>query len=341
MKSLNKVLRKNNTREHRLLLLIVSVFFFIFITISLHRYWQYSVWYYDFGIFYSAISSVAQLKEPIIDHLTVTDKHIWADHFHPIIFLISPFVALFKKGEVLLVFQTLFVSLSGIFVYKISKTLQKSKFESFSMLFIYLSFVGLHNALITEFHAITLLPLPLSMFFYGMVKKKKFWYFLGLIFTLLTKESTFIIPAWFSLLLLIKSNKEWKKIGLLSLLTSVGYGILVLKFVFKYFNGEGYMYISEAAGPEDFFFPEFNELKIKTMFFSLANYGIFPLLAPETLPPILFNWWSRFSSAAASRHDLGMHYNAEIAPTLILAANMGWLRLKKYSKSFFQKLASC
>lgn len=338
MKSIIRLLKPYNTKEHRTLFLILAVFFIIFLTIALNRYWQYSAWYYDFGIFYTAISSVAQLKEPIIDHLTVTDKHIWADHFHPIIFLISPFVALFKKGEVLLVFQTLFVSLSGVFVYKTSKALQKNQFESFAMLFIYLSFVGLHNALITEFHAITLLPLPLSMFFYGMVKKHKPWYFLGLIFTLLTKESTFIIPAWFSLLLLIKSDKEWKKIGLVSLLTSVGYGIFVLKFVFKHFNSDGYIYLSEVPGIEDYFLPELNALKIKTMFFSLSNYGFFPLLAPETLPPVLFNWWSRFSSVAATRHDLGFHYNAEIAPTLILAANIGWSRVKHIVRLVFPKI---
>jgi len=52
-----------------------------------------------------------------------------------------------------------------------------------------------------------------------------------------------------------------------------------------------------------------------------------PLLAPELLIPIIVNWWSRFTRFKVV--DLGMHHNAEIAPTLILATTYGWLRFKK------------
>ncbi|MCB9812861.1 MAG: DUF2079 domain-containing protein [Pseudomonadales bacterium] len=330
MNTLTSFIKKNNTKEYRRLFLIISVFFIIFTTVALHRYWQYSAWYYDFGIFYTAISSVSRLEAPIIDHFVFTNTNILGDHFHPIIFLISPFVAIFKTGEVLLVFQTFFVALSGLFIYLISKHYQKTKFESFAMLMLYFSFIGLHNALITEFHAITLLPLPLSLFFYGMIKKKKFWYFLGLFSVLLTKELTFIIPAWFSLLILFKNKGEWRKIGIFSLIFSVAYGYFVINYVFKFFNGTGNYYLGEATTSIEAILPKFDELRIKTIFYSFLNFGFFPVLAPETLPPILFNWWSRFSSVATTRHDLGMHYNAEITPTLILGANIGWIRLKMF-----------
>ncbi|PIP74652.1 MAG: hypothetical protein CO028_04130 [Candidatus Levybacteria bacterium CG_4_9_14_0_2_um_filter_35_21] len=335
MKKVASLIRRYNTNEYRNLFLIVSIFFVIFTTISIHRFWQYSVWYYDFGIFYTAISAVSKLQAPIIDHFVFTNTNILGDHFHPIIFLISPLVALFKTGEVLLVIQTLFVSLSGIFIYLISKHYQRSKFESFAMLIMYFSFIGLHNALITEFHEITLLSLPLSIFFYGMIKKKKFWYFLGLFSVLLTKETTFIIPAWFSLLLIFKNKGQWRKIGLFSLLISLAYGYFLVTYVFKFFNGEGYYYLEGASKNVESIFPTFNELKIKTIFYSFLNFGFLPLLAPEMLPPILFNWWSRFTSLASTRHDLGMHYNSEIAPTLILAANVGWVRLKMFLSKFF------
>jgi len=296
--------------------------------VSVHRYWQYEAWYYDFGIFYQAISSVAQLKEPIIDHFVFTDKNILGDHFHPIIFLASPFVALFRTGETILIFQALFVTLSGLFVYMISKHYQKNVFEAVSILTIYLSFIGLHNALISEFHAITLLPLPLSIFFYGMVTKKTSWYFLGLIGVLITKESTFVIPAWFSLIVIMKNKGLWRKIGVFTLILSITYGLFLLKVVFPLINGVGYYYTQSDSADLFNFKRLLNETKIKTIFDTLATHGFLPLLAPETLPPILFNWWSRFSGLATTRHKLGLHYNAEIAPTLILAVNIGWLRYK-------------
>lgn len=54
-------------------LLIIS-FFTIFTTISLHRFWQYASWYYDFGIFYQAISAVSHGQAPIIDHFIFHGK---------------------------------------------------------------------------------------------------------------------------------------------------------------------------------------------------------------------------------------------------------------------------
>ncbi len=313
-------------KEKLLLSVFLLVFFTIFVTVSLHRYWQYSAWYYDFGIFYSAVSAVAQLKAPIIDHYVFTDQNILGDHFHPIIFLISPFVAIFKGGETLLVFQTLFVTLSGIFVYATAKEVLKNKFESFCILLVYFSFIGLHNALITEFHEIVLLPLPLMMFFYGMVKKHKWWYFVGLFGILLTKETVFIIPAWFGLLVAIKNKGLWRKIGLGTLLGSILYSAVVIFCVIPAINGNAYYYLSDTvARSRGVLF--FDQLTIQSIFKTVASFGFLPLLSPETLLPVLFNWWSRISRFG--NFDLGMHYNAEIAPTLILGTIYGWEKLKK------------
>lgn len=313
--------------EKLLLTTIVVCFFGIFLTVSLHRYWQYAAWYYDFGIFYSAISAVAQGREPIIDHFIFTDQNILSDHFHPLIFLASPLVALFKTGETLLIFQAAFVALSGIFVYLTAKELLKNKTESFSILILYFSFIGLHNALITEFHEITLLPLPLMMFFYGMVKKQRWWYGIGLLGVLLTKESTFIIPAWFGLVMALKNTGRWRVVGAATTIFSFVYGAALLYLVFPAISGSGYHYLNETMTNQQNS-PLFNDLKIATVSKTFLSFGFLPLLAPETLAPVFFNWWSRFSSVATTRHDLGMHYNAEIAPTLILGTIYGWQRLK-------------
>lgn len=314
-------------KEYIVLAIVISVFFFVFTTIALHRYWQYAAWYYDFGIFYTAIASVAQAKDPVIDHFIFTDKHIFADHFHPIIFLASPFVALFMRGETILVFQTAFVALSGVFLFFLAKHLLKNSFESFLILLIYYSFVGLHNALITEFHEITLLPLPLMMFFYGMVRKHSWWYFVGLVGTLLTKELTFIIPAWFGLLVAWRNKGSWRKIGVSTSVISVVYGLFVFFVLFPLINGVGNYYA--VSTKDSFTFTFLNSFKVTTIFKTLLSFGFLPILAPETLPPVLCNWFTRFSAEGSTRHDLGLHYNAEIAPSLILGTIYGWMRLKQ------------
>jgi uncharacterized membrane protein len=327
---------KKLSKEKILLLSIVALFFFIFSTISLHRYWQYATWYYDFGIFYGAISSVAQGKEPIIDHFIFTDKNILGDHFHPIIFLLSPFLIIFPKGETLLILQSLIVTLSGIFIYFTAKKIVKNKFQSFLLLIIYFSFIGLHNALITEFHEITLITLPLSIFFYGLFTKKKLFYWIGFVLTLLTKETTFIIPAWFGLLTVIREKKEWQKIGLLTILLSFFYGFFTIFAFIPFINGSRYHYLNDTLSDSKNI-NLFSELKIKTIFKTFLSFGFLPILSPESLPPVLFNWWTRFASEHGTRHDLGMHYNAEIAPTLAIATIFGWQRLKKIFKKIFKK----
>lgn len=307
-------------------------FFVIFAALSLNRFWQYSVWYYDFGIFFQAISSVSRLEPPIIDHFYYSGKNILGDHFHPLIFIISPVYAIFKYAEVLLIVQTLFVTLSGVVMYLVTKHLTKNKLESFFLLVIYLSFIGLHNALITEFHELTLLPLPLSIFFLGMVKKNWKLYLIGLITVLMAKETTFIIPAWFGLWIAIKNKGLWRNIGLATVFGSIAYGTLVLFYLIPTIGGQSYHYLSEASSNTEIG-DYFTKVKRQTVFKTLLSYGFLPILAPETWPPILFNWWSRSKSIWTTRHDLGMHYNAEIAPTLFLGTILGWNRFKKFGWS--------
>jgi uncharacterized membrane protein len=318
-----------------LAIIFLTLFFILFTTIALHRFWQYSAWYYDFGIFYQAIFSVSQGKEPIIDHFIFHNKNILGDHFHPFIFILSPLLLLFPQAETILIAQTLFITLSGFFIYLTAQHILKNKHESLAILIIYLSFIGLHNALITEFHAITLLPLPLSIFFYAMVSKKKLLYTISFLAILLTKETTFIIPAFFGLYIALKNKDEWKKIGIKTTIFSTLYGIIIIKYIMPFFSGMDHMYIKEAVN--DFSWQKLiDPFKLQLIFKTWMSFGFLPIFAPEILPPVIANWISRFISQGG-RSDLGMHYNAEVAPTLALSTIIGFKRLKygihKYSQN--------
>lgn len=332
-----KIGRLSRQQAIRLMaLLLLVLFFVVFTTISLHRFWQYASWYYDFGIFYQGISAVARGKPPIIDHFVFQGKHILGDHFHPLIFIISPIIALIPRPEVLLVVQALFVTVSGYFVYLTAHKLLKSNLESLAILIIYLAFVGLHNALITEFHAITLLPLPLSIFLYALVSKKRWLFILSWLGVLLTKETTFIIPAYFGLYLAVKNKGLWRKLGLFVTLASSIYGVGIIKWVMPAFSGREYLYLSQASS--DFSWYKLVEAKkLKTIGQTLLSYGLLPIFAPEILPPVVANWASRFISDGP-RYDLGMHYNAEIAPTLILATTIGYKRVKYFLQKQFKPI---
>lgn len=324
-------------REKLLVLVSCAIFFTIFTTIALHRYWQYASWYYDFGIFHQAIAAVSRLEAPTIDHFVFSGRHILGDHFHPLIFIISPIYALFKRGEVLHVVQTLFVASSGYFIYLTAKEILQHKLEAFSLLLIYFSFIGLQLALISEFHALTLLPLPLSIFFYGWAKQAKKPLLLGWILTLLVKETVFIIPAWFGLVMFFQGRRQkkavWTKLGLLIGLGSIFYGVVIMKLVMPLFGEGQYYYLSDTLN--QIAWAKLNLSQATPIIGKiLSSYGLLPLLAPQVWPPIIFNLLSRL--LRFGELELGMHYNAELAPTLILGSILGW----RWLKSVFNKTSA-
>lgn len=338
--------------------LLITAFFLIFCLVALHRFWQYEAWYYDFGIFDTAIYKVSQFKTPTIDHFVVGGKHIFADHFHPIIFLLSPLYWFTDRPEIILIAQTLVVSLSGFVIYQLANFKLKNKKIALAFLLIYLSFVGLHNALITEFHEITLLPLPLSLFFLALEKRQVKLFCLATFFVLITKESTFIIPLLICTYqffrekstlcasleaykatnyktAISKSNK-WQKIFALTAIVCLVYGLVVIKIVIPHFNTSGaYQYLPSRFNIETIT-TLFETRKIKTIVETLASFAFLPLFAPHTLLPVMVNWFTRF--IAGGRSDLGLHYNAELAPTLIYGTMLGFIKLQQLLAKSTHKL---
>ncbi len=313
---------------------LALIFFTIFATVALHRLWQYSAWYYDFGIFYQAIASVSRGELPIIDHLIVPNRIVFADHFHPLIFIVVPFFMVFPVPETLLVVQAAAVAISGIILFFAVKELVTSNFSALLFICMYYSFFGLHFALITEFHEIALLPLPLSLFFLGMLKKSWWPLMIGFIGVLLAKESTFIIPAWFGLVMAWQYPRKLKWIGIVIAVASMLYGYTVLKLVIPFFSGSEYYYAQGVGiGSTIETLPNLVHPTIIKVF---SAHAFLPLLAPETLPPVLFNWWSRVQSGGP-RIGFGMHYNAELAPTLLLGTVIGWQRMVWLWKRFFKR----
>lgn len=69
--------------------LFIGFYTLLALAVSLGRFWQFQSFYYDFGIFDSAIWKVAHFQAPIINHINFAgvDRIIFADHFNPSIFL--------------------------------------------------------------------------------------------------------------------------------------------------------------------------------------------------------------------------------------------------------------
>ena len=308
------------------------------ILVSLNRFWQYEVFYYDFGIFDRAIWEVSRFQAPIIDHLIVGGKWIFADHFSPSIFLLSPFYWITQRSEMLLIMQAVIVGVSGLVLYKIGTIVLKQRLLPLSILVCYFMFVGLQNAIVTDFHELTVMTLPLMLTFWAAVKKKAVLYSIFLLITLGFKEVTFLVGIGIGITVLLL-NRKWLKIGLTTILISSVWGLVSIKFIIPYFSNGIYLYaVSLPSGILDKVYALADHaVKQQTLFYSFLSFGFLPLGMPWFWFLIIQDYALRFIPPYFSRWGLGFHYNAQSAVILALASVFS---LKVLLKSPYKRLAN-
>lgn len=300
--------------------------------VSVHRHWQFETQYYDFGIFDSAIRSVAKFQPPLIDHLSFDGQRKWifADHFHPAIFLLSPLYWFMSGGEGILVAQAVAVGLSALVLYRISVYLLKDSFLSVAVLTAYVSFVGLQNALITDFHEITVMTLPMMLCYWAIITERRKWSVAFLVLTLAFKELMFGFGVGLAIFIWIY-RPPWKKLALLTAGYSVVWGVLSIKVIIPFFAGkDGYQYLPASQGVGALFSQFFLPIeKLVNTGKILWSFGFLPLLYVPTLPIIVMNLGMRFLAESPDKWGLGYHYNAELAPTLAVSAALALVFLQK------------
>ncbi len=321
--------QKRNLAWHNFAVVLCGLFTLAAILVSLHRFWQYETQYYDFGIFDTAIRKVAKFQPPTIDHFIVEDKLIWADHFHPAIFLLSPLYWFTSRSEVLLIVQAVAVGMSGYVLYRTAQFVLKDNLLSLAVLVSYLLFVGLQNALITDFHEITVATLPLMLTYWAVLTERKRWFVFFFVLTLAFKELLFPLGLGLSLFVYLY-RPSWKKLAALAAGYSVLWGVVTMKVIIPYFSGGLYQYAPKATSLGELVGQLFSPMiKLKTTFQIFWSFLFLPLLYLPTLPIIFLNLGMRFISGSNNHWDLGFHYNAELAPTLAISTVLALSLLQK------------
>jgi uncharacterized membrane protein len=329
------MLRWKFSKTDYLAFFIVFLFSLAAVLVSVHRFWQYEVFYHDFGIFDKAIWAVSRLDPPVIDHLILGGKWIFADHFNPTIYLLSPLYLLTSRSEVILIAQSVIVGLSGLFIYLTGKEILKKSYLSLAILVCYFLFIGLQNAIISDFHEVTLMVLPLSLVYYSLVKEKKVPFFTFLLLLLGIKENSFLIGLGiaFSVFFL---KRDWRKAAILAGAVSVLWGLLSIKVIIPYFSEGIYLYEPKVANDlKGLLFSFFDhEEKRKTIFYSFSSFGFLPVLNPGFWPLIIQDFVIRFLPGVSTRWLLSFHYSMPLAGILALSSlfSLAYIEKTKYAK---------
>ncbi len=305
--------------------------------ISINRFWQYEVFYYDFGIFDQAIWNVSRFSPPIIEHFVAGGKWIFADHFNPSIFLLSPLYWITDKQEVILIAQAVAVALSGLTLYLIGRLVLKNKFYALSILIVYFLFVGLQNAVITDFHEVTVATLPLTITFWALVKKKYKLFLLAFLITLGFKESNFILGFGIGIAVFLLNRKAWK-LAVVTCIISLVWGYISINIIIPYFSGSSYQYGADIKFNliqiASTFFD--NQTKIDTLFSSFLSFGFLPIISYQFWFLIFQDFLIRFYSPLwVTRWGLSLHYSALLAAIFGISSIFSLRLLQKTIKKKF------
>ncbi len=301
------------------------------ILVSLHRFWQFDVFYYDFGIFDQAIWNVSRFLPPVIDHFVVPGKVIFADHFSPSIFLLTPLYWLSSRPEILLIAQAAAVGMSGLVLYRLAIHVLKTPTAAGGITAAYLLFVGTQNALIADIHEVTFMTLPLMVCFYAVVTNRLRLFWIAFVITLGFKESTALLGIGLALFIYVY-NRHWVKTAAAVTVLSVLWGLLTTQVIIPYFYGRRYFYTPTwDANPFNVLMTLIDEpVKRKTVVTSLLSFGFLPLFYPASWPLILQDLAARFMQKDFSlRWGLSLHYSAQMAVILATGSVLGLSKLHK------------
>jgi len=320
MKRLTFFLRPFNYPRLEIIFVVVfiTVYSLAAISVSLNRYWQYDAFWYDLGIFDTTVWKWSRFELPVIAHLAPPlGKLVWADHFNPTIIFLSPVYWLTSRTEIILVTQVVAVAISTLIAYLTARRVVSNSLVRVTLL----GFVGLQNALYTDVHNIVFaLPLVMAVI-WALVSKKWRWYWLFLLLTLGIQENMAGVAVGIGMFLILRKERQLK-VGIATIFLGLVYGLLVIKLIIPAISGFPYKYQPDLPVVWHEWLTRFIlpvDLKLRTIALTYATFGLLPVFAFSTLPLVIAHFLERFVlNSAATRWDLGFHYNVLLSPIMFL-----------------------
>ncbi len=323
MKIENKKLNisKKNQKYQLLLFIFIGLFVVYFSYLAIFRYQSLNSHYYDLGIMNQVVYNTSRGR-----FLEMTDQTLrrnvnrLAVHFDPILAFFAPFYWFYPSPDVLLVAQTIIVSLGAWAVYLISQKLLKNNLISLIFSLCYLLYFPVQRMLLFDFHPVSLSSTFFLFALYFSILKKYHLYFLFIFLALLTKEhvglTVFLLGGYFFLV------KKEKKIGLITSITGLIFFVITVYFIIPYFRGESHFAASYFANiklrlptivKEGFFYTE-----------KLLLPNFYAIFSPFTLLIASPEWLINIFSINNNMRAIFYHYNSVIVPFIFYSLILGY-----------------
>lgn len=338
----NCVFKKiSNPSSHNFIIpfLLFILFTIVYCFHSLYRHFTFNSHAFDLGIYTQSIYlySKGEFAFSTLKHMPII-----SDHFGVILLLLSPIYRIFPDATTLLIIQSVFVALSGFFIYLISKKALNDVILSLVLTLAFLTSPGLLSAITFDFHLATISVLPLSLILFAWYLKKNILYWGAFLFAILLKED---IPLLLFGLGIYQFLNNQKKLGFFTAIFSLISFYLIKFQIMPFFwkgSEEGYIVTSilPLFSPIDILYlfiikPSlfvdiiFNSpIKLQTIDILYRSFSFIPVLSVLSWVTVLPYLFLRFSSNYQALWSNSFHHNANLIPFLAVSTILALTNFK-------------
>lgn len=263
-------------------------------------------------------------------------------HADFILILLAPFYLVWSDPRMLLIIQSVILSLGAVFVYLISNTLLRHKYASLVFAISYLLNPFIQRQNLYDFHAVTLATTFLLATFYFLLKKRFILFSLFLILAVLTKEHMFLIAFFFGCYLV---GKKYKVAGiLLAVLSFITFYLVINTFIpdarggshfaLSYYDDFGDSptaivrgLISNPLRTFDIILTPLNMVFLHNLY---SSVGYLVLMAPQYLIFALGDFAVSLLSTNGNLKSIHYHYAAAIIPFIYISAIYGFKKISAF-----------
>ncbi len=240
---------------------------------------------FDLGLYDQTIWKYSQFISP---YNTIKERFALGDHLNLTLPLLAPLFWLWEDVKILLIFQAVFISISTIPIYLLSRIRKFNPFTSLCVSFIYSTFCGIQFAIYFDFHPIVIGVGLLAWLIYFLESKKKKLFIITLILVLLTQEDMGFALAGLGFIYLLK--KDYRRIAVLFITLGIFSSLIGIKII-GFLSPVGFEYTPNIShNPLQIIKELFNDpQKIQTWVYSLGWFSFLPIFSLGSIAAVTAN----------------------------------------------------
>lgn len=162
-------------------------------------------------------------------------------HSDFILILIAPLYKIWSDPKLLLVIQSLFISIGGIYTYLLAVKVIKNQKIGLALGVSYLLNFWIHQQNLFDFHAVTIATSILIASFYYLYQKKWALFAFFLSIALLTKENVFLVSSLIGIYIALTRKRIF---GIVLCVASIAAFVLLAKILIPHFRGGDHFALS-------------------------------------------------------------------------------------------------